>query len=136
ETKSAVPEQPVQPGEGAIGRAYASGLPVIIENYQAWSEALPNSMQRGLASTMAVPLMIDDRPAGVLGVWTYEPRLFSDADLRLLSLFAAHITPELEASRRNAEIEARARIFQALHEVSTAAGAGLHPTQLAQLAVT
>ena len=136
ETSSAVPEPPLKPGEGAIGRAFVSGEPVIIDDYQRWDSAVAESASRGMASALAVPLMIEDQPAGALGVWTYEARRFSEEDVRLLSLFASHITPELEAARRNAEIEARARIFQALHEVSTAAGAGLHPKELAQLSVS
>ena len=135
ETASDSEEPPVRPGEGAIGIAFARGEAVIIPDYQAWVGAIPDSAKRGMVSAVAVPMRIGDRNAGALGVWTYKPRRFSAADVRLLSLFGSHIAPALEAARRNSEIEARERTLATLQQVSQEAGAGRRPTELAELVV-
>ena len=63
-----------------------------------------------MASAIAVPLVVDDRPIGVIGLWTYTRRRFSQDDVALLSLFAAQVAPALEAAR---QAEARYRsIFE------------------------
>jgi len=76
ETESSTPELPTPPGEGAIGLAFESGLPVVIDDYQHWDLAQPNSAQRGIVSALAVPLIAGDQPVGALGVWTYVSRAF------------------------------------------------------------
>ena len=68
ETTSTVNEPPVVPGEGAIGKAFLNGVPIIVENYQTWQHSIPTSMKRGMVSAVAVPLMLEDRSIGALGI--------------------------------------------------------------------
>ncbi len=125
ETESAVPEAPAIPGEGAIGIAFETGLPVVVDDYQAWANAIPGSASRGMVSAIAVPLIAGDRPVGALGMWTYQRRIFTAEEEQLLTLFAAQVAPALEAARLNQQRDASARIFQALHEIAVAVG-GMH----------
>jgi len=128
ETESAVEEPPVRPGQGAIGMAFKSGAPVVVDDYRTWKHAVPQSQVRGMVSALAVPLLSDDRPIGALGVWTYEPRAFSERETQLLTLFAAQLAPALEGARLTEEAQAKARMFQALHEVAVASS-GLSDTE-------
>ena len=135
ETTSDVPEPAVAAGEGAIGRCFVSGQPVVVNDYQGWDAAQPVSASRGMRAAMAVPLLCEDRAIGALGVWTYQARAFGPDESRLLTLLAAQLAPALESARLNLEREEQARLFRALHEVAVAASGVHDPSQLAQLAV-
>jgi len=135
ETESKVPEPPTPPGEGAIGLAFESGLPVVVDDYQHWDLAVPASQSRGMVSALAVPLIAGDRPVGALGVWTYQPRSFPAEEEQLLTLFAAQVAPALEAAKLAQQRHDQARIFQALHEMGAATGGMREPADLAALCV-
>ncbi|HEX6350631.1 MAG TPA: EAL domain-containing protein [Candidatus Dormibacteraeota bacterium] len=135
ETESAVEEPPVRPGQGAIGMAFKSGVPVVVDDYRTWKHALPESQVRGMVSALAVPLLSEDRPIGALGVWTYEPREFSERETQLLTLFAAQLAPALEGARLTEEAQAKARMFQALHEVAVASSGVFDTETLGRLVV-
>src|SRR5581483_3971509 len=126
---------PVRPGEGAVGRTFRSGAPVLVENYAEWEHALPESKRRGMVAAVAVPLVVEDRPVGAMGVWTYEPRTFGEDDVRLLQLLAAHVAPTLEGARLAEEARARAEMFEALHEVAVASSGLLDLDVLARTVV-
>ena len=135
ETQSAVEEAPVRPGQGAIGMAFKSGVPVVVDDYRTWKHAVPQSQVRGMVSALAVPLLSDDRPTGALGVWTYAPRQFSDRETQLLTLFAAQLAPALEGARLTEEAQAKAGMFQALHEVAVASSGVFDTETLGRLVV-
>jgi diguanylate cyclase (GGDEF)-like protein/PAS domain S-box-containing protein len=135
ETESSKPELPTAPGEGAIGLAFESGLPVVIGDYQNWDLAVPNSQDRGMVSALAVPLIAGDQPVGALGVWTYTARAFPAEEEQLLTLFAAQVAPALEAAKLAQQREDQARIFEALHEMGVATGGMREAADLAALCV-
>ena len=116
------PEPPFHPGEGAAGRAYAEAKPVRIDDYQSWAHALPTSLNRGIESGLAVPLMVSHRAVGSLGVFHRRTRVWSEDDEQLLMLFAAQVAPAMEAARLTQETIEQAHNFRALHEVAIAAG--------------
>ena len=135
ETESAIEEPPCRPGQGAIGMAFKSGAPVVVDDYRTWKHALPESQVRGMVSALAVPLLSDDRPIGALGVWTYTPRDFTERETQLLTLFAAQLAPALEGARLTEEAQAKARMFQALHEVAVASSGVFDTETLGRLVV-
>jgi diguanylate cyclase (GGDEF)-like protein/PAS domain S-box-containing protein len=135
ETESAIEEPPCRPGQGAIGMAFKSGAPVVVDDYRTWKHALPESQVRGMVSALAVPLLSDDRPIGALGVWTYAPRDFTERETQLLTLFAAQLAPALEGARLTEEAQAKARMFQALHEVAVASSGVFDTETLGRLVV-
>ncbi len=135
ETESAAAESPVLPGQGAIGLAFETCVPVIVPDYTNWEHALPGSAARGMISAIAVPLISGDHPIGVLGAWTYSRRAFTAEDEQLLMLFAAQVAPAIEAGRLNQQRQNAASIFEALHQMAVATG-GMHdPGQVALLCV-
>jgi len=116
------PEPPFRPGEGAAGRAFQEAQPVRVDHYQAWPSALPSSVERGIQSGLAVPLMVSHRAVGSIGVFSRRSRQWSDDDEQLLMLFAAQVAPAIEAARLTQETIEQAHNFRALHEVAIAAG--------------
>ena len=122
-------------GEGAIGLAFQKRRAVMVADYQRRRLAGTPARAEGVASIAAVPLVVGDRPAGSLSVWTYQRRHFEPEDIQLLALFAAQVAPAIQAAHLSAEAEEKARTFAALYDLSVAAGGLLDPGGLASLAV-
>ncbi|MGH7776136.1 MAG: ATP-binding protein [Candidatus Dormibacterales bacterium] len=122
ETTSSSKEPPARPGQGMVGEAFLSGRPVAVTDYQAWGGAMKASARRGMRGAAAVPLLVEGRAIGVLGVWSYRPREFAASEIGVMELFAGLITPLLEAARLARERKVQLRNLQALHDVALAAG--------------
>ena len=135
ETDSPASEAALDPGEGAIGRAFLTAEPVAVDDYAAWEHAIPASRDRGMASGLAVPMLVGDRPVGALGVWTYRRHRFTAEQSRVLALFAAQVAQALVAARRAAERDHQAAVLAALNDLARAASGLLEPAALARLAV-
>ena len=77
----------VAPGEGACGRALASGRPFVTSDYQG-DGAVTSDLERGCRSAVAVPMRWDDELRGALSVaWTTRRRIH-DEDVRTLEAIA------------------------------------------------
>ncbi len=130
-------------GEGLVGKVWASGLPLTIDHYDAWSERAADFDYNLIHSLMGVPLKSGDQVVGVIGFATdaASKRHFTPAELDLLSRFVelvavaldnarlyeqaqaerAHMTDlstQLEAHAR--DLEERNRHLQQLNEMSAA----------------
>jgi len=80
-----------QPERGTItGRVLIEGGPVQIVDVLADAEYRHPDAQRasGMRTLLAVPLMREGTPIGVLTVWRLEVQAFSDAEIALLQTFA------------------------------------------------
>jgi signal transduction histidine kinase/CheY-like chemotaxis protein len=89
----------IKVGEGASGMAFQNGEPVIVDDYQHWEHAVPDSLGRGLVGVIAVPLLVRSRPVGALSVSFNSAHQFAAAEVRLISLLATQLAPALEAAR-------------------------------------
>ncbi|MDQ6691562.1 MAG: GAF domain-containing protein [Candidatus Dormibacteraeota bacterium] len=125
----------VRPSQGAVGATFSSGEPVLIDDYAAWSGAIPALIRRGISSAMAVPLRIRDKPVGALVAGSFKSHHWEQEDLGLLRMFAAQAAPAIEASMVGRERDLHAKRFKVLHELAVAAGGVLDPQQLADLTV-
>jgi diguanylate cyclase (GGDEF)-like protein/PAS domain S-box-containing protein len=83
-------------GEGAVGIAFASASPVIVEDYARWDHQVSSSMAVG--SGVAVPLLLQDSAVGALAIYARESRRYKEAEVQLLALFAAQVAPVIEAA--------------------------------------
>jgi signal transduction histidine kinase len=98
----------LRPWEGVTGQAFATGKPVIVNDYARWEHAVAASREGGWRAALAVPLARAGRILGVLTVRsTYPLAHFDEDDARLLGLFgdqavAALTTAELLAQQRKA----------------------------------
>jgi DNA-binding MarR family transcriptional regulator len=85
-------------GEGAVGLAFETGSPQVIDQYARWPSAIPSALERGIGAALAVPLFAGGRAEGVLCVGRHRSGRWADRELELLSLLATLVAPALEAS--------------------------------------
>ena len=116
----------MRPGEGITGVAAAERAPVMIAaqaHLDARFKQFPNLPEDEYESILAVPILARDTLEGALNVRTREPRTFTDAEIELLVAIASQVAQTIEhaklyerAQRRVAELEALARISEAVSE--------------------
>jgi two-component sensor histidine kinase/putative methionine-R-sulfoxide reductase with GAF domain len=116
----------MRPGEGITGVAAAEQAPVMIAEQAHLDprfKQFPNLPEDEYESILAVPILARDALEGALNVRTREPRAFTDAEVELLVAIAAQVAQTIEhaklyerAQRRVAELEALARISEAVSE--------------------
>ncbi|MGH2483006.1 MAG: GAF domain-containing protein, partial [Candidatus Limnocylindria bacterium] len=83
--------RPFQPERGSVmGRALVERRPVHIVDVLADPEYTLLEAQKvaGYRTLLGVPLMRDGTPIGVLAVWRYQVRAFSEPEINLVSTFA------------------------------------------------
>ena len=116
----------MRPGEGITGAAAAAREPIMIAekaHLDARFKAFQNLPEDEYESILAVPILARDKLAGALNVRTRAPRAFSPAEVDLLLAIAAQVAQTIEhaklyreARRRVGELEALARISEAVSE--------------------
>ncbi len=117
----------MRPGEGITGSAAAERTPVMIPsqaNLDPRFKEFPNLPEDEYESILAVPILAQgERLEGALNVRTRAPREYSDAEIELLTAIADQVAQSIvhaqlyaQAQRRVAELEALARISEAVSE--------------------
>lgn len=116
----------MRPGEGITGVAASERAPVMIPSAAHLDprfKRFPNLPEDEYESILAVPILARDKLEGALNVRTREPRSFTAAEIDLLVAIAAQVAQTIEhaklyaaAQRRVAELEALARISEAVSE--------------------
>jgi two-component system, sensor histidine kinase PdtaS len=117
----------MRPGEGITGVAAAERSPVMIPaqaHLDPRFKLFPNLPEDEYESILAVPIVArGDELEGALNVRTREPREFTEAEIELLVAIASQVAQTIEhaklyagAQRRVAELEALARISEAVSE--------------------
>jgi signal transduction protein with GAF and PtsI domain len=106
----ALPELPVSLGQGAAGRAFVSGRPVMIEDYANWEGGVPELRALSLGACVAMPLVVGGRSRGCLIITYQTPHACAHECLRTLTVLAGLGAPLLcmteptdtDAAARNA----------------------------------
>ena len=116
----------MRPGEGITGTAAAERAPVMLPaqaHLDPRFKAFQNLPEDEYESILAVPILAREKLAGALNVRTRAPRAFSEGEIELLLAIAAQVAQTIEhaklyaeAQRRVAELEALARISEAVSE--------------------
>jgi two-component system, sensor histidine kinase PdtaS len=117
----------MRPGEGITGVAAAERAPVTIAreaHLDPRFKLFPNLPEDEYESILAVPILArGERLAGALNVRTREPRVYDATEIELISTIADQVAQSIvhaqlysEAQRRVAELEALARISEAVSE--------------------
>jgi two-component sensor histidine kinase len=116
----------MRPGEGITGAAAAERAPVMLPekaHLDPRFKSFPNLPEDEYESILAVPILAREKLAGALNVRTREQREFSQAEIDLLLAIAAQVAQTIEhaklyaeAQRRIGELEALARISEAVSE--------------------
>ena len=102
--------------ETAIGGAFKSGRPAIVNDYQASGRTTRWGLENKISAQVAVPLLVEARPVGTLAVLSFSGHAYDDADARFLSLLAAIVAPALEAARLKREVTRQARTVTQIYE--------------------
>ena len=116
----------MKPGEGITGVAARSRAPVMLPaqaHLDPRFKAFPNLPEDEYESILAVPILARDKLEGALNVRTREPREFTPSEIDLLVAIASQVAFSIdhaklydEAQRRVEELEALARISEAVSE--------------------
>jgi two-component system, sensor histidine kinase PdtaS len=116
----------MRPGEGITGVAAAERAPVMLPekaHLDPRFKSFPNLPEDEYESILAVPILAREKLAGALNVRTLRPREFTDAEIDLLAAIGAQVAQTIEhaklyaeAQRRVTELEALARISEAVSE--------------------
>jgi two-component sensor histidine kinase/putative methionine-R-sulfoxide reductase with GAF domain len=116
----------MRPGEGITGTAAAERAPVMIPraaHLDPRFKSFPNLREEQYESILAVPILVKEQLEGALNLRTERPREFTEAEINLLMAIAGQVAQAIEnaklydhAQRRVAELEALARISEAVSE--------------------
>ncbi len=105
-------------GRGPTGRAIRTREPSIARNtqqdpdYAPWHE---EAKRRGYASTIALPLILDDRPLGALMLYSQFADAFDEHEVTMLTELAQDLAYAIRALRTNSE---RKAAVGGLHQLS------------------
>ena len=111
----------LQMGEGLSGRVAETRQPLIIDPYGQWEGRLENPQVEALTSALGVPMLHAGELIGVLTVFEVGgTHCFTDADIRLLSLFAGQAASALHNARLFDETRRRLAEMEGVNKVSTA----------------
>jgi len=122
-------------GQGIAGQAALQRSVLVIEDYAHWPHAVPEAVERGLCSALAVPLVAADQVIGVLAARFTAQRRFTPEHALVLSLLAAQVAPALDAVRLHAAQRRLLDRERALREVTRALASDLDETRVLDLAV-
>ncbi len=100
-------------GESIAGRAIDQNKPQIVKDVQAEPDYIGHDLaaEQGLRSMICVPLMMQDRPIGVLSCYTTEVREFLPDEIKALETLAKQAAFSIE----NAKLQVRTTLMQEMH---------------------
>jgi PAS domain S-box-containing protein len=108
---------PIPSDRGAISLAFTSRQPVVVDHYASWDQASTWAVAQGVASCVAVPVLLGKRALGALALYTRRQRHFEPAEIEFLSLISTQIGVVLNTCRLYAESERRRREAETLAEL-------------------
>jgi GAF domain-containing protein/anti-sigma regulatory factor (Ser/Thr protein kinase) len=88
-------------GGGFAGRIAAERRPVFLPKVDHTKVLNPILLDKGIASMLGVPLLVEDRVIGVLHVATLQPRTFTEDDAALLELAAQRMAVAIDRARQH-----------------------------------
>lgn len=95
----------VEPGDGVVGRVWAEGAALAINDYQSWPERQRDTHGFEIQALAATPVMGEDGVIGVLGLWHHTVKSFSPDTLTLLDRFAGLAALALERTRLRTDLD-------------------------------
>lgn len=100
----------VSPGEGLAGQVTTTGLPTMLEDYQAYPASVRAFCQGGVKSALGVPIISGEKVFGALGLFTVkEKRTFSDRDVAVVAGVARQAAVAIENARLYESMRSYAR---------------------------
>ncbi len=108
-------------GQGPTGKAIRSGQPSVARwiatdpRFAPWRQA---ALERGYASSIALPLREGERVIGALNIYSAQPDSFDQEELRLLSEMAGDLSYGIQTLRERAHQQRAEAEMQALQAFS------------------
>jgi len=103
-------------GQGLVGTAAQTGEPVLVSDVTRDLRYI--NAGEGIASELAIPLIVKNRTIGVLDVGSRRPGYFQESHLCLMKLLAGRLASSIENARLFENLQEQARTLSLLHEVS------------------
>ncbi len=128
----------VRIGEGAVGRAVATGEPAQLVDTEADPDYRfkENAAIDGIRSILAVPMFKGEELLGGIVLWRREPGAFSSRDVALLSALADHAAVAIENARLYEEARRRATEMGVLSDVAVSAASSIRLDEVLDRALT
>ena len=111
----------LQMGEGMAGRVAQSRSPLIVDDYKSWQNRSAQYTNAAIRAVIEVPMQYGGELIGVLAILESNDSLrkFTEADKRLLSLFATQAASAIKNARLYDETQRRLRELEIINRVST-----------------
>jgi PAS domain S-box-containing protein len=122
----------IELGEGMAGRVAQTRQPLIVNDYPTWPHRAPQYEGVPFGAVIEVPMLYGGELVGVLAVEETrgKTREFTDADARLLSLFAGQAASAVRNARLFQEIKIRVEQLAALNKLGRSLTAHLDLDQV------
>jgi signal transduction histidine kinase/DNA-binding response OmpR family regulator/HPt (histidine-containing phosphotransfer) domain-containing protein/PAS domain-containing protein len=106
-------------GEGVSGRVWQTGEPLVVSDYDDWEYRAPGLGYNLVTAVAAVPLKSGDQVVGTIGMaYSVESgRVFSGAEVELLSRFAQLASLALDNARLFTQTQEQARRLAVLSQL-------------------
>lgn len=111
--KAYIKKRSIKLTESIAGQAIRSGKPVVVEDVLAEPEYIGHDLaeEQGLKSMVCIPLMVQDRPVGVMSCYTSEIRSFPKEEIAMLEASAKQAAISIE----HAKLQVRNTLMQEMH---------------------
>jgi PAS domain S-box-containing protein len=109
--------------KGLSGRAIARGRPVLSDDYEGLTEAVPHPAYEGFRSAIVAPMRWSGEVKGILGVGTRDSgRTFAPAQADLLEAFANLAALALRNAESFAERSRQAQVQRGFYRIASVLG--------------
>jgi PAS domain S-box-containing protein len=109
--------------KGLSGRAILRGRPVLSDDYEGLTEAVPHPAYEGFRSAIVAPMRWSGEVKGILGVGTRDPeRTFTPAQASLLEAFANLAALSLRNAESFEERSRQARVQRGFYRIASVLG--------------
>jgi diguanylate cyclase (GGDEF)-like protein/PAS domain S-box-containing protein len=103
---------------GVVGRVYRDGRAELVSDVCSDLDYVPDD--EGVASEIAVPLLVDGAPLGVLNIEAEPPEVLTESDLQFARTVADRLASSLRRRQAQEALLDRMRLFTALSEFAVA----------------
>lgn len=92
-------------GEGAPGQVWATGAPLLINDYHAWPGRKREHDHFPSRALVSVPVRWGEEFLGVLNMLAYAPHRYTEVDMDMLNMFAAQAAIAIRNARLYGMVE-------------------------------
>ncbi|MDI6727162.1 MAG: diguanylate cyclase [Smithellaceae bacterium] len=94
-----------KPGEGFVGHIWATGAPLLVDDYHAWPGRKREYDCFPSRTLVGVPIRWREEFLGVLSVMAFLPHSYTQADMEMLDMFATQAAIAIRNARLYKRIE-------------------------------